>query len=53
MRHRYRICWRSLLTGAQGQVDAAFTEERDAERVASAMDNEWAGTVTHWVESVP
>ncbi len=53
MRPSYRITWRLLLTRYRGHSKAIFTEEREAERVAAALNNEWAGVAHHWVESVP
>jgi hypothetical protein len=53
---RYRIAWRSILTGAVGYGEPVFWSRTIAQHVADQLNDDWPD-MDHWVvdanESVP
>lgn len=47
---KYRIAWRSLLTGYEGHGQYLF-DEATAREIARCANLEWTGIATHWIEA--
>lgn len=46
---KYRIAWKSLITGFNGH-GCFVLSEHDAHELAERMDRKYRGLITHWIE---
>lgn len=47
---KYRIAWRSLLTGYTGHGEFIF-DESTAREIAQKMNRIYRNVITHWIEA--
>ena len=51
MLHKYRIAWRSIVTGFQSHGEYLFETEDDVKGIVDNLNIKFADMIVHWYES--